>query len=182
MDTEKVTGKSLNLHNEEVIYSLVQKHRLSLVYFLKGYVKDYSAAEDIASNAFVKLMLKKPVLRDENFFKTYLFSVAKNLALDYLKKNKQERLFLQTEAEPKEGQSPEEIICKNERQKAVLNCMSCLNKDYRSVLYLHYFENLALEDIVKVMKKNKKQIYNLLARAKAALAPFLEKEGINLEN
>jgi len=50
----------------------------------------------------------------------------------------------------------------------------------REVIHLIYFENLSYEEAAKVMKKNKKQIDNLLYRAKSALRTILGKEGEQL--
>ena len=40
----------------------------------------------------------------------------------------------------------------------VLEIMRTLPENYRTVLHLHYFEEMSAEDIAAVMKKNKKQI------------------------
>ncbi len=52
-----------------------------------------------------------------------------------------------------------------------------LPEEMRLVIHLVYFEELSYEETAKIMKKNKKQVDNLLYRAKQALRPILGREG-----
>ena len=53
--------------------------------------------------------------------------------------------------------------------------------DYRQVLWLAFFEGFTNKEISVVMKKNERQIRNLLYRAKQSLKSELEKEGFVYE-
>ena len=57
-----------------------------------------------------------------------------------------------------------------------------LKPEYFQVLYLVYFEDFSNKEIATIMKKNKRQIENLIYRAKNALKSELEKEGFEYEN
>ena len=52
-----------------------------------------------------------------------------------------------------------------------------LPEDMRTAVYLVYFEDMTYREAAKVMKKNRKQIDNLLYRAKKELRNILEKDG-----
>ena len=56
-----------------------------------------------------------------------------------------------------------------------------LNADYRQVLWLLYFEDLSNAEAAAVMKKNARQMKNLVYRAKSALRSELDKEGFIYE-
>ena len=56
-----------------------------------------------------------------------------------------------------------------------------LNSEYRQILWLVYFEGLSNVDVAVIMKKNARQIKNLVYRAKSALKSELEKEGFEYE-
>ena len=56
-----------------------------------------------------------------------------------------------------------------------------LKPEYRQVLYLIYFEGFRNDQVAIVMKKSKKQIENLVYRAKLSLESELEKEGFLYE-
>ena len=55
-----------------------------------------------------------------------------------------------------------------------------LTDDMRAAVHLVYFEQLSYEDAAKVMKKNKKQVDNLLYRAKSTLRTILTEEVDNI--
>ncbi len=75
----------------------------------------------------------------------------------------------------------EKLYFAEERKIAVHKALQKLNEDYRQVLFLTVFEELTNEEAAKVMKKNKRQIENLVYRAKKALRKELEKEGFVYE-
>jgi RNA polymerase sigma-70 factor (ECF subfamily) len=52
-----------------------------------------------------------------------------------------------------------------------------LNSDYRQILILLYFEQMSHEEAGKVMGKNRRQIYHLAERSRAALKEKLERMG-----
>ena len=57
-----------------------------------------------------------------------------------------------------------------------------LNKEYRQVLVLVYLEDFQNEQVASIMGKSKKQVENLVYRAKLSLKSELEKEGFVYED
>ena len=55
--------------------------------------------------------------------------------------------------------------------------MSRINPEYRQALYLTYFEEMSADEVANVLKKNRKQVYNLIARGKEALKNRLMEMG-----
>ena len=69
-----------------------------------------------------------------------------------------------------------------EEQKILLHkALSKIKSEYSQVLYLKFFEDLPNEQIAVVMKKNKRQIENLIYQAKQSLKSELDKEGFHYE-
>lgn len=69
-----------------------------------------------------------------------------------------------------------------EEQKIVLHkALHSLKEEYRQVLYLTYFDGFSNADAAVAMKKSKRQIENLVYRAKQALKAQLEKENFVYE-
>lgn len=71
----------------------------------------------------------------------------------------------------------EETVLKNERKRIVNNALDSLPDDMRVVIHLIYFEDLSYDEAGKVMKKSRKQVDNLLYRAKKELRIILGKDG-----
>ena len=71
----------------------------------------------------------------------------------------------------------EETLLSDQRKQAVNNAIAKLPSDMQAVVHLIYFEELSYEDAAKVLKKNRKQVDNLLYRAKKELRIILGKDG-----
>lgn len=183
-ELEKKTIESLYKHffrgDKEAVAELAKEHRNGLILFINGYVRDMSVAEDLASDTFAELLVKRPKVKDASRFKTYLFSMAKNAALSFLRKHKRVRINENENTKPFLD-DPEHVLIREELRRTVLRAIGELTEDYRNVLILRFYEELSVDDISKVMKKSKKQVYNLLQRAKETLKNILTKEGVAYE-
>lgn len=169
--------------DKEAFKVLVEYYGANLIYFINGYVKDITVAEDLMEETFCDLVWFKSRYKGKSSFKTYLFSIARNKAVDYLKKkSRTTHNSLDDIAESISDDSDlENMIIQKEEYRQLYSALSKINDDYRNVLYLYYFEDLSYDEIAKVMKKNNKQIKNLMYRAKQALKTIMEKEGFVYE-
>ena len=113
-----------------------------------------------------------------------MYKIAKNESLNALKKRKRLR---ETSLDSLHEQSARfaslsplltdlEEDAEKEGYARVVYCgLSRLKKEYRQALRLRYFQGFAPQKIARVMKKDLKQVYNLLARGKVALKVEIEK-------
>ena len=94
--------------------------------------------------------------------------LGRSRALNYIKHRKVINFVELTEADniSAEQETLEEIILADERKRIVNNALNSLTEDMRVVVHLIYFEDLSYDEAAKVMKKNRKQVDNLLYRAK----------------
>ena len=168
--------KQLYRLDEAALLETVERYRAPLLYFITGYMGNVTDAEDVVSETLVRLLTKKPLLKSEQTLKTYLYKTAKHLAIDRLRKAKREKAFLEESLAKRDIAYIDEAMAKTEEKLALAAALRLLPADYRQVLYFYYFEDLSILEICKILGKNKKQIYNLLARAKAALSTILNKE------
>ena len=150
-----------------------------LVFFIDRYVHDAHAAEDIAIDTFSDLIVHKHRYNFKTSLKTYLYMIGRSRALDYIKHRKvidfSELSEVQSLAD--DGKALEEIVLADERKRAVNLAIAKLPEDMRVAVHLIYFENMTYEETAKVMKKNRKQVDNLLYRAKKELRIILGEDG-----
>ena len=150
-----------------------------LVFFVDRYVHDVYAAEDIAIDAFSDLIVHKHRYNFKVSLKTYLYMIGRSRALDYLKHRKViefTELTEEMEVSPEE-KTLEECVLTEERKCIVNAAIASLPEDMRVVIHLIYFEEMTYEEAAKVMKKNRKQVDNLLYRAKKELRTLLGEDG-----
>ena len=151
----------------------------NLVFFINRYVHDIHAAEDIAIDAFSDLIVNKHRYNFKVTLKTYLFMLGRSRALNYIKHRKVIDLVELEEADKAfpEEETLEEIVLTDERKRVINDALCLLSDDMRIVIHLVYFENLSYKEAARVMKKNHKQIDNLLYRAKKELRIILGEDG-----
>ena len=152
-------------------------YRTSLTFFINRFVHDKDAAEDLAIDTFMYLIVHRHRYNFKTSLKTYLFMIGRSRALDYIKHSKVITEVELSEAEGEQGMSVEEIILLDERKQALNRALHQLPQQMQTAVHLVYFEDLSYEDAAKVMKKNKKQVANLLYRAKVQLRSILGKDG-----
>ena len=165
--------------DESAFHEIVKEYFDNLVFFIHRYVNDYAVAEDIALDAFTQLVVHKHRYNFSVSLKTYLFMMGRSRALDYIRHRDKLQLVELSEAAQLASQepSPEELVLADERKRAVNRAMSQLGEELRLVLHLVYFEGLTPDEVSRVLKKSRKQVYNLLYRGKTALRTILGKEG-----
>ena len=163
---------------------LIREYQTGLTVFLCSVTGDMAAAEEIMEDVFFRLAVKKPKFKGKSSFRTWLYAIGRNAALDWVRR--QSRYAAKPAEEYLNGVSsgggPEADYVREETKRALYRCIGRLNPDYRQALTLSYFEELDNGQIAAVMKKNNRQIENLLTRARAALKRELEKEGIGHED
>ena len=164
--------------DENGLSEIVAMYGDHLLFFINGYVKNITLAEDIMEDTFMELIVHKHHFREESSLKTYLFKIGRNKALNAIKKNK---VLLSLETDLEDTMKLEEMIIKNDKNKQIRDAIKQINETYGQVLHLLYFEGMSYEQIGKVLKKNNKQIKNLAYRARNSLKEVLEKEGFSYE-
>ena len=161
---------------------IIRMYRDGLILFLNGFTNDIDAAEELAEDVFVKIAVKKPTFKGKASFKTWLYAIGKNEALQQIRKKKITYVPLDELCEvPSEYDALDVCILKSERDRTLHRCMFSLRSEYHQVLWLYYFEELSVREIAIVMKKSAHNIETLLYRARKALKTELEKEGFEYE-
>ena len=154
---------------------LLARYREELTFFIYGYVRNMEDAEDIMLEAFSVAATSKGKFSGKSSFKTWLFAIGKNQGLNFLRKNKQALPL--NEDIISSSATPDVEILKNERNKQLYEALRQINPEYRQALHLTYFEGMSNDEVALVMKKSKKQVYNLIARGKQACREALIKLG-----
>ena len=147
-----------------------------LVFFIGRYVGDFHSAEDIALDVMSDLFVYKKF----NFkvsLKTYVYMLGKSRALDCVRRRGRVTFTELSEAENAAEQAElEEKVLADERKRELNAALCKLPEAMRVAVHLVYFEDMSYEEAAKVMKKSKKQVDNLIYRAKKELRSLLEKE------
>ncbi len=162
---------------------IVRGYKDGLILYLNGFVNNISVAEELMEETFFKIITKKPRFAVKHSFKTWLYTIGRNVAIDYLRHNSKQANVSLDDIEDylKDEYDLEKMYIIEERKIAVHKALRKLHPEYRQVLWLLYFENFSNSDAATIMKKNARQMKNLVYRAKNALKSELDKEGFIYE-
>lgn len=164
------------------IIEIVRDYKDGLILYLRGFVADIHLAEELAEEAFVKIVTKKPRFKENSSFKTWLYAIARNVALDYLRKNKRtETVSIENTAPISDEIDLERNYLKEEQKITLHRTLSKLRPIYRQAIWLTYFEGLSNKETAKILGKSLHNTEMLICRARQSLKTELEKEGFVYE-
>ncbi|MDX2154530.1 MAG: sigma-70 family RNA polymerase sigma factor [Bryobacteraceae bacterium] len=135
----------------------IDRYQHRLYRFLLRLLKDPTLAEDLFQQTWLQVMRKSAAFDASRDFEPWLFSVARNLALDYLRKSQPESLDEPLETGSKADALPSatvdalERLLASERSAVLLRALNSLPTLYREVLTLRFEEEMKLEQMAAVL-------------------------------
>ena len=124
---------------------------------------NFSDAEDVTQEVFVKLLETNKAFRDSEHLKAWLIRVTINLCRDKMKKSSRETLV--------ENVFPNKP---NEDKSDVLEAVKALPEKYRNAIYLHYYEGYTAKEIGKILDAKESTVLSWLSRGRDALRKELD--------
>jgi RNA polymerase sigma-70 factor (ECF subfamily) len=129
---------------------LVRKYQRPIYYLALRYVKDQDDAKDVAQRAFVRAFQALDGFRSGSSFKTWLYKITVNLALNHLRDHARER-----PAEIAEGALVADAVgtaqlAGVEERRRLLAALEHLPPKQRLVVELRVFEELPFKDVAEI--------------------------------
>ncbi|MCM3412691.1 RNA polymerase sigma factor [Metabacillus litoralis] len=158
------------------------QHSKSVLSFILLMVKDYQQAEDLTHDTFLKAYLYYDSFKHYSGEKTWLFSIAHNITVDFLRKRKpamllKEIFLMQKDYIP----LPEEIFQLKEESYELYKAIGELKDTYRKVIILRKIKGFSIEDTAMILSWSESKVKSTLFRAIPALKKQLLKEGYSSE-
>ena len=169
--------------DESGLVEIIRDYKDGLIFYLNSYVGNIFTAEELAEDTFVLLGTKKPKDKGKGSFRTWLYTIGRNKAIDYLRKESKNKIT-GIDSLPEiisEEESFEETVIKEEQKISLHRYMRELKPEYRQILWLVYFEDMTCRDAAEIMKKSVHGTQTLLYRARKTLKSILEKEDFDYE-
>lgn len=162
---------------------LVDRYVDDLYRFAFHMTRDAQASEDVAQESFIKAWKNIRKYRAGSNFKSWLFTIARNTAIDLLRQKKEialssfeneqgENTLLAALAD--EGLLPDELLVRAEDTAYVQALLAEINPAYRDVLTLRYEQDLTFEEIGKLLKRPLHTVKSQHRRALALLRRLIE--------
>lgn len=170
--------------DDKAFVEIIRDYKDGLILYLNGFVNNILTAEELTEDVFFKLVTKKPRFNEKSSFKTWLYTIGRNTAVDYLRRNLKQKEVSAEEIREIEDErlSLEQSYIKQERLLLIHRTLEKLKPEYKQVLWLVYFEDFSQKETAKIMKKSVHSVETLVYRARLALKAELEKGGFIYED
>jgi RNA polymerase sigma-70 factor (ECF subfamily) len=157
------------------VESFYRKHHKSLVGFLEGMLSSRAEAEEVAQEAYVRV-LKRGNRRSEAYLRHFLFRTAKNLAIDRLRQQKYKDRYMalsrhQGEASANSGGNQ---AMASDSLHRVREFLWELPEAYRAATLMYRFENIPRDEVARRLSVTTRTVNRRVSVALAYCALRLE--------
>jgi len=151
---------------------VVLRHQAGAWRVAYRFTGDAAEAEDLAQEAFLRVLDAAPRYKPAATFRTYLYRILTRLCLDYRRKKRP--ILAGPLPQAADGSPPpDRLSIQLERDSMIQAALEALPPDHHMVVVLRYFEGLSSAEMAEAMDRSVKAVERLLARARATLAPQL---------
>lgn len=156
---------------------LIERWEPRLFYFARRLVDQEADAWDILQKTWVKVVRRISSLRDPRTLPCWLYTLARNTAVDHRRAQPNYRLPMAAPDEDRELKTPIDHVMALENAEAVHEALGRLSQPHREVLTLFFLQDLTIDQIAEVLGVKLGTVKSRLHYARAALRKVLEEEG-----
>ncbi|MBI9055184.1 MAG: sigma-70 family RNA polymerase sigma factor [Bacteroidales bacterium] len=176
--------------DEKAYAELLDRYRDAIYYMLLKMVNNKSDAEDLTIEAFGKAFKNITQYTPNYAFSTWLFKIATNNCIDFIRKKKGNMISLDQTADDQESAGtplqsntldPEENMIKSQRVILMRNVVKNLKPRYRALVELRYFKEYSYEEIATELNLPIGTVKAQLFRARELLYNILKNSKPNIK-
>ncbi|WP_339146538.1 MULTISPECIES: RNA polymerase sigma factor SigX [unclassified Sutcliffiella] len=163
-----------------VFQELYEKYHQDVYQFLYYMVNNKEQAEDLVQEVYIKVLRSYDRFEGKSSEKTWLFSIAKHVAIDSFRKHKGwKNKLLETFDWNKQqvrdhAPLPEEIALQNEQVQQMYRCLDKCKVDHRLVLVLRYIQALSIQETAQILGWTESKVKTTQHRALKVLKTYME--------
>ncbi len=165
---------------DSVFDYLYQKYHQDLYRFLFYMVKNKELAEDLVQEVYIRVLKAYDRFEGNSSEKTWLFSIAKNVAIDHFRKQRgwkkwlfEKMDFSSTQISDQEA-LPEEIVQQRDEMKKIYHCLDECTMDQKMVVILRYVHELTISETAEALSWTESKVKTTQHRAIKSLRKRME--------
>lgn len=176
---------------DSVFDELYQNYHHDVFQFLFYMVRNKEQAEDLVQEVYIRVFKSYHRFEGKSSEKTWLFSIARNVAIDSFRKQKGwkgrllEKFDWSSNQVKDEYPIPEEIMVHKEEIKWIYQCLDYCTVDQRSVVILRFLNDLSITETSEALGWTESKVKTTQHRALKVLKKYMEifneKEGVESE-
>lgn len=166
---------------------LLRLYREPIYLLLLRMTHNPTEADDLTIETFGKAFHQLHTYSPKNTFATWLFAIASNSGIDYIRRQRMETVSLSSISVsddsdvyeyplPSSDANPEEALIGSQRSLVLREVVNQLKPDYRRIVEMRYFEELSYEEIAQSLKLPLGTVKIRLRRARLLLAEIVQSQ------
>jgi RNA polymerase sigma-70 factor (ECF subfamily) len=181
-DDKTTLVQGLRRRDPELLDRLIEQYQYRLFRYLLYITGNTERAEDFFQETWIRVLERGHQYDGKFKFEAWLFTIARNLVIDWQRQKKAVSLDAMTD--PEEGkpfeivdekaESPLQLFLQSESQDQVQASLALLPAPYREVLLLRFQEEMQLDEIARIqatpISTVKSRLYRGLESLKSLLA------------
>lgn len=187
MNDKELIDQIVKHNSQKAFEGLVNQYQSQVAKICIGFVSSYTDAEDLTQEVFIEVFQSLKSFRSESKLSTWIYRIAVNKSLNYIRKKRREKLFRSIDSffstkgelsEPLEvidkgGNNADSKIERSERKAMLKIAINKLPENQRIAFILSKYQDLSYKEISEVMSISLSSVESLLFRAKTNLQKYL---------
>jgi RNA polymerase sigma-70 factor (ECF subfamily) len=145
---------------EDSISEIYQKHYLDVYRFLICFSGNQNDAEDLTQEVFIRVLNNLANFHSGNNLKTWIFSIAKHIAIDHYRKKRFSSIFKDSFFKQivSTDKKPNELLEENEIKRVVHEAISKLKPHFRAVAILRGINEFSIKETAEILRCNESKV------------------------
>jgi RNA polymerase sigma-70 factor (ECF subfamily) len=162
---------------------LKQKYHDAIFNLIYRMIWEKDEVEDLTQEAFIKAFASLSTFNNEYAFSTWLYKIATNNCIDYIRKKKLQTFSIDKPIESKESDfsfelpdstyEPDKAMISSQRKKLLEDAINSLPPKYRQVIVMRHQEDLEYQEIAQILKLPLGTVKAHIFRAREMLYKYL---------
>lgn len=156
--------KAVQEKDQQAYATLMKRYKKAVYFMILKMIRDADDAEDLTMEAFAKAFKNLERFKKDYTFSTWLFRIATNNAIDFIRKKKLKTMSLNNTLSDDSGNAvtidiedddnnPQDVYIRTQRIEMVRIFVDKLPAKYRKLVQLRYFDELSYEEIAVELDK-----------------------------
>jgi RNA polymerase sigma-70 factor (ECF subfamily) len=159
----KLIDQATKEKDQQAYALLMERYKKPVYHMILKMVRNVDDAEDLTIEAFAKAFKNLDRFKKDYTFSTWLFRIATNNSIDFIRKKRLETMSLDTSYQDESGENisidlpdknldPQEKAIKSQKKELVQMFVTKLPAKYQRLVRLRYFKELSYEEIARELE------------------------------
>lgn len=176
--------------NEAAFHQLMQKYQRALYHHIRRIVRDRQELDDLVQESFIKAFGALESYSSQYAFSTWLYKIATNHSIDFLRKKKLATLSIDAPVRTREGEveyevpdttyRPDRHIVEDQRKTIIQSAIENLPEKYHRVIVMRHQQDKSYEEIARELDLPLGTVKAHIFRARELLNKYLREQRTSL--